>query len=148
MDIIANANVQPDMQQIGEYITGEAGALWHELNGYIARTFVSKPQIAYSVCAAKPGWNVKYKKRGRALCTLYPERKGFVALVVLSEKDQHVFDMAKPSYTRYVRDLYRGCKPLGSTRWLMITVSDKAVLQDVVKLLHLKLDGSKKSFPV
>ncbi|KAB2952754.1 DUF3788 family protein [Heliorestis acidaminivorans] len=32
--------------------------------------YQAKPHITYSKCSAQPGWNVKYKKSGKSLCTL------------------------------------------------------------------------------
>ena len=50
-----------------------------------------KPILSYSNCAMDKGiwkgWNVKYKKSGKALCTLYPKQGYFQALVVIGAKE-------------------------------------------------------------
>ncbi len=142
MDMILDRSAEPSFEDIRGYIAGDAGSRWAELTDYIEETYASTPLLAYSVCAGKPGWNVKYKKGGKALCTLYPESDGFIALVVLSAADMDVFEAVRGDYTDYVRELYDGCKTFNSTKWLMIRVSDDNVLEDVKKLLKLKL--SKK----
>lgn len=142
MDMILDRAAQPASEDIREYIAGEAAARWDTLTRHIEQAYSSKPLLAYSVCAGKPGWNVKYKKGGKALVTLYPERGGFIALVVLSAADMDVFEAVKSDYTEYVVNLYDGCKPFNNTKWLMIRVSDDNILEDVTKLLRLKL--SKK----
>jgi hypothetical protein len=142
MDMILDRGAEPSFEDIKGYIAGEAGERWGKLTGYIEEAYSSKPQISYSTCSGKPGWNVKYKKGGKALCTLYPESDGFIALVVLNSADMDVFEAVKSDYTDYVAELYDGCKVFNNTKWLMIRVSDDNVLEDVKKLLKLKL--SKK----
>jgi hypothetical protein len=59
----------PTLDEIDRYISSP---LWTALRGFIEGDFQSRPSVQHSVCAGAPGWNVKYKKGGRALCTLYP----------------------------------------------------------------------------
>lgn len=143
MDIIQNKEIMPDMQQVGEYITGEAKFRWKYMVSEIETDFKAKPKIAYSVCAAKPGWNIKYKKSGKALCTLYPEEDGFVALVVLSLKDMDLFNTVRQGYTAYINKLYDDVKPFKGTKWLMINVTNQKIADDVLKLMHLKREAAK-----
>lgn len=143
MDMMQNKEIMPDMKQIEEYITGEAKLRWHNLISQIETSFQAKPKIAYSVCAAKPGWNIKYKKSGKALCTLYPEQEGFVVLIVLGLKDMDLFDTVRQGYTEYINKLYDGVKPFNGTKWLMIDVTDQRISDDVLKLMHLKRDVAK-----
>jgi len=144
-DTIADKTREPDMQDIEKYIEKDAKTRWQSLISHIESTFGSKPVITYSVCIGKQGWNVKYKKSGKALCTLYPERDQFIALVVLSANDMQLFDIVKQSYTPYLTALYDRCKLFNGTKWLMITVSDDAILADVQKLMLLKLHAAGKN---
>ena len=137
-DVILDRKRTPDMQAIEDTIEGAAKTRWKSLLGFIEGEFNAKPQISYSVCAGKPGWNVKYKKGGKALCTLYPEKERFIALVVLSSGDMDVFDLVKSSYTDDLNALYENCKPFNGTKWLMTSVTDDDILEDVKKLLKLK----------
>ncbi len=45
---------------------------------YILRRPKAIRQLEYSKCSLKPGWNVKYKKSGKALCALYPMEDYFI----------------------------------------------------------------------
>ena len=73
---------KPGMEEIVKFI-GQSGELWEDLISYIEKTYKVKPQNSYSCCSAQPGWNVKYKKSGKSLCTLYPMDGFFIALVVI-----------------------------------------------------------------
>lgn len=138
MDIIANPSVTPDMKGIENSIKGEGRLLWQALTVHIESAFRAKPLIAFSACAAKPGWNVKYKKSGKALCTLYPEKEGFTALIVLGAADMMRFEAARPTYTLKICALYERTRLFNNTKWLMVSIADETVLADVKKLLALK----------
>jgi len=139
VDIIHDSKAELDLDAIGQYIGEPGRQRWADLNAHIEGAYRARPQIAYSVCAGKPGWNVKYKKGGRALCTLYPEPDGLTALVVLSAQDIARFEAARASYTDTLNRLFDETTLFNGTRWLMIRVEDDAVLEDVKRLFTLKL---------
>jgi hypothetical protein len=98
--------------------------------------------VSYSGCAAQPGWNVKYQKAGRSLCTLYPMGGFFIALVVIGTKEEAEAELLKPALTQEVQSLFIG--PASSMgRWLMIPVTDERVLADVKALILLRRKTKK-----
>lgn len=123
---------QPDFKQIGTYI---GTVLWQELCRYLEETYGVKPTIEHSICSAAPGWNVKYKKSGRALCTLYPAEGYFTCMVSIGRKEAMQAELLLSSCTDYVRTLYWAAKPFNGGRWLMIEVRSPAILEDVKDLI-------------
>ena len=138
MDVIHNPAVTPDMPAIEGSMAEAVQERWRNLTAHIESAYKSAPLIVYSVCAGQPGWNVKYKKGSKALCTLYPEPDSFIALVVLGQADLVKLDAVRPVYTSYLLELADGARLFNNTKWLMIRVTDDAVLDDVKKLLALK----------
>lgn len=61
--------------------------LWDDLANYLQQTYNVGPKLFYSCCSMQQGfwkgWNVKYKKSGKALCTLYPKQGYYIALVAV-----------------------------------------------------------------
>lgn len=139
MDIILDRSATPDMHVIEDYIEEPVKQRWLELICHIEGAYRAKPQISYSICAGKPGWNVKYKKSGKALCTLYPEPDSFIALVVLSADNIARFLADRAAYTDEVNTLFDKTKLFNGTKWLMIRVSSEEVLADVKRMFELKL---------
>ncbi len=138
MSIIQDPSAVPDMKTIAESITGDAHSRWLSLNEHIQDMYNAKPQIVYSKCSAKPGWNVKYKISGKALCTLYPEPESFTALVVTAAADMEKFILARAIFSDSFNMLYDRTQLFNNTKWLMIGVINDTLLSDVEKLLHLK----------
>lgn len=138
---ILNSSVEPSLDNITNYVEGNARKRWRELIVFIENNFKSKSTITYSKCSAKPGWNVKYKKCGKALCTLYPDKDNFTSLVVLSNLDMEWLKGMRDNYTSYTLNLYDNCSLFNGTKWLMIDVTSDEILDDVKKLLQLKLSS-------
>jgi hypothetical protein len=139
MDIVHDRATEPAFKAIAQHIGEQGRYRWLDMTAHIENTYHVKPQMSYSVCAGKPGWNVKYKKSGRSICTLYPEPDSFVALVVLTALDIERFEMVKPCYSEELNRLFDETKLFNNTIWLMIRVDSDQVLQDVKRLLALKL---------
>lgn len=131
-----SAEIQPDPQQISAFIDNP---LWEEMNQFLKTNYSVEPDYSYSGCNAQPGWNVKYKKAGKSLCTLYPMDGYFIALVVVGSKEVNEVEMILPTCTDYVQDLYKNTDSIPRMgMWLMINVTDSDILEDVEKLIQIR----------
>lgn len=133
-----NGDKMPSFEDIEKYI-GEGVILWRELLSYIEETYQVQPQMTYSKCAAQPGWNVKYNKSGKSLCTLYPVKGYFIALVVVGAKEETEVELALESFTPYIAGLYRKTPFSCGGHWLMIEVKGKGILNDVKRLINMRV---------
>ena len=52
------------------------------------------------------GWNVKYKKSGKSLCTLYPKQGYILALMPVGLREMNEAELLMPSCTQYTRTLF------------------------------------------
>lgn len=141
---IFNAEHIPSDEDIREYL-GDVRPIWDELTAYIEKAYQVEPQVAYSQCAAQPGWNVKYKKSNKSLCTLYPMAGYFIALVVVGPKEEEEVKIGMDAglFNTYIKELYDKTAYSALGRWLMIEVKDKAVLNDIKHLMSIRV-GVKK----
>lgn len=136
-----NKNNNPDWGDISSYIDN---SLWGKLNNYLQHAYEIKPELSYSNCSAQPGWNIKYKKSAKSLCTLYPEKGYFIALIVIGNKEELEADLMAPRLTKYVEELYRNTRSMKMGRWLMINVTDEDILEDVISLIKLRVKPKAK----
>ncbi len=95
--------------------------------------------MTYSMCAGQRGWNVKYQKSGKSLCTLYPMEGYFISLVVVGAKEEEEVEMVSGTFTPYVEELYRKTPFSCGGRWLMIKVTDESVLKDIKSLIAVRV---------
>ncbi|HWQ79035.1 MAG TPA: DUF3788 domain-containing protein [Anaerovoracaceae bacterium] len=136
---------EPDDDNIKAFI-GKAVPLWEDLQSYLEDAYRVPSKMTFSKCSAQPGWNVKYQKGGKSLCTLYPMEGFFIALVVIGAKEEAEAEAAMTLglLTPYLQELYRKTAFSCGGRWLMIQVTDRAVLEDVKRLIaiRVKLKGN------
>ncbi|MDL2318300.1 DUF3788 domain-containing protein [Eubacteriales bacterium OttesenSCG-928-A19] len=125
----------PTMEQMNEYVQNP---LWNELHGYLQSTYDTKPKQAFSACSGQPGWNVKYQRGAKSLCTLYPMEGFFITLIVVGVKERGEVELLLPGFTEHVQDLYAHAGSLMGARWLMINVTDEAILEDVKRLIDVR----------
>lgn len=135
------AGKAPGLAEIAGFI---ANPLWEELRGFIEESYGVSPMVEYSKCSGAPGWNVKYKKGGRALCTLYPQAGAFTCMISIGRREAPEAELLLPGLTPYLQNLYQQAQPFNGGRWLMIDVTEPAVLPDVKALLHLRVRPSTK----
>jgi hypothetical protein len=127
-----------------DYASFTSSPLWEEFAGYIGDTYGAKPEYAHSGCSGQPGWNVKYRKSGKALCTLYPMPGYFIALVVVGPKDRPQVDALAPEFGAYMSELYsrvEGHPTMGA--WLMAEVKDETALRDVKRIIEVRVKPKK-----
>jgi len=128
----------PTFEDIDKHI-GEGASLRQELHSYIEKTYQVSPNMTYSKCAAQPGWNVKYQKSGKSLCTIYPMEGFFITLVVVGSKEETEVESALELFSPYVAELYRKTTFSCGGRWLMVEVKDKSTLEDIKKLITIRV---------
>lgn len=126
---------QPSPGEITEYI---ASPLWADLNRFLQESYETAPSYSYSACSGQPGWNVKYQKAGRSLCTLYPMKGFFIALVVIGSKEQGEAELLLPALDAHIQNLYQNADVVMGGRWLMIGVTSEQILANVKDLIQLR----------
>ena len=134
-----SAENEPSEKQIKKYVDSP---LWDDLTDYIQQTFKSKPKLSYSNCAMDKGfwkgWNVKYKKSGRALCTLYPKKGFILSLVPIGLRDMNEAELLMPLCTEYVQSIFKQAPSMHIGKSLAIEVRDEDVLNDLKSLIKLR----------
>jgi hypothetical protein len=94
------------------------------------------PELDYG--GIKYGWSIRYRKSGKSLCTLYPEKGAFTILIVLGKEEVEQFEGQMNDFgTEFVK-LFRSAQQFHDGRWLWIRVLDKSDTEDVRRLLVVK----------
>ena len=130
---------RPRLEDIKAYI-GPTVAYWDDLVVHLEEIYQPKKQLDFSKDSLQPGWNVKFKKSGKALCTLYPMPNYFIVLVVVGPKNEIEVKKSMDSgfFTPYVKELYDKAKYSLLGRWLMIDVKNQTVLKDIIQLIQIR----------
>lgn len=128
-------DVIPELRTIATWVNTP---LWAEFLQYMEETYQIRTTIEYSGCGMAPGWNVKLRKSGKGLCTLYPQDGWFIALVVIGPKEKDEMELMLPTLGEYTQSLYANTKEGMGQRWLMFQVRDATILDDVKQCIGIR----------
>ncbi len=130
----------PTNEEVLQFL-GKAEPLWSWLVRTIETVYRVMPRLEHSTCSGQPGWNIKYKKSGKSLCTLYPMQDYFIALVVIGTKEENEVQLAARSgvFGNTVRELYENTRFSAMGKWLMIPVKEQEEAEDVLKLIEIRM---------
>ena len=76
---------KPTEDEILDFIGESTKAAWFEINQFLEERYDSVPETVFY--GARYGWNVRYRRSGKTLCSLFPEKGGFTVLIVLGSKE-------------------------------------------------------------
>ena len=133
---IKDMNYEPNMAEIGELINN---SLFTELCQHLEKEYKALCKIEYSKDVWLRGWNIKFKKAGKSLCTVYPKENYFTVLVVVGNKEKESVENVLPQMSDEIQEIYANTKEGNGQRWLMIDLETSgAVYNDVLKLISIR----------
>lgn len=137
---LQDKNNQPTIEAISEYIRNP---VFMQFCLEIKNTYKCNERIEYSSCSWEKGWNIKFKKAGKNLCTIYPRECDFTVMVVIGAKEKASVEAILPECTAELSDIFNQTKEGNGQRWLMIDLEDKENLyNDVLCLIQIRSSGS------
>ena len=141
MTDLQDKNYCPTIKEISEYVRNP---VFMQFCSEIENTYKCNGKIEYSSCSWEKGWNIKFKKAGKTLCTVYPRECYFTVMIVISTKEKAFVEEILPESTIELSDvynqtLYSQTKEGNGQRWLMINLEDKGNLyNDVLHLIQIR----------
>lgn len=133
---IKNYNYLPTIDEISAYIKNP---LFDDFYTEIVKCYKVQPKIEFSKCSWEYGWNIKFKKSGKNLCTVYPRENYFTVLIVLGVKEKLAVEAIFSTLSPTIQEIYHQTKEGNGQRWLMINLEDKDKLyRDVLELINIR----------
>ena len=129
-------DIVPSVSAIRRKLGSKAAQHWEELCCYLDENYDFQPLLKYY--GKKYGWTVQYRRSGKTLCSLFPEKGAFTVLVTLGPKE---LERLKPSYYELspdVRRIIRHAHEYPEGKWLWIRILKKRNLRDIFVLLLCK----------
>lgn len=140
MDLLDHS-YQPTLDEIGEYI---GNPVFGKFCSEIGDKYKGKEKIEFSSCSWERGWNVKFKKSGKSLCTVYPRESYFTVLVVIGQKEKEAVESMLPGLSPELQNIYRQTREGNGQKWLMIDLEDQdSIYRDTLRLIEVR-GGQKK----
>lgn len=133
---LQNKQYRPTLEEIGQYV---GNPLLMQFCTELKTEYQCSEAIEYSACSMEKGWNIKFKKAGRALCTVYLREGYFTAMVVVGRKEKERVDAILPDCTEELQEIYARTKEGNGQKWLMIDLEDDGELyRDTLRLIAIR----------
>ncbi len=124
---------EPSAEEIAAAL-GAAKPWWDRLLAFIAETYQMPGEFSFG--GKNYGWNMWYRKSGKSLVSLYPQKDSLIAQVVLGKAE--VEQAEALTLGEHVGQVFRETPQLHDGRWLFIPVISAADVDDVEQLLLVK----------
>ena len=132
---------KPTEEETVSFIGERAKGAWLEIRQFLEDRYDLVPETIFY--GAKYGWTIRYRKGGKTLCSLFPEKGGFTVLIVLGKKESEKALSMQDELSSKIRKLLGDTKQLHDGRWLWIRLLTTSDTDDVKKLLQIKRKQKK-----
>jgi hypothetical protein len=126
---------QPTPEEIRSAL-GSRFPLWERLTTFLEKSY--RIEGTWSTWGpAKSGWNLRYRRKGKALTALHPQQERILAQIVLGKAQ--VERALRLELGEKVSQMLQEAPQLRDGRWLFIPVASESEVEDVEKLLLVKM---------
>jgi hypothetical protein len=127
----------PDEESLSTWLGSLNYKRWIKLRKYIETYYpgVFVPEWLFG--GKKHGWGLRYKK-SKSFCTLIPERKRFVVLIVFGKKEREKVETILNELSPPVRESYENATTYHDGKWVTLTVDRAEIFNDIKSLLKTK----------
>lgn len=133
---LRDKTARPTLEDMAAYVRNP---VFQDFCAALMERYGCRETIEYSACSMEPGWNIKFKKSGRSLCTLYPRESFFTVMVVIGRREKEAVEAILPDCAPQLREIYAQTREGSGQRWLMIDLEDRDQLyQDVFRLMDIR----------
>lgn len=133
-----NMHLVPDLEMIADFIRNDSFQMFcHE----IMETYCVKPIFQFSKCSWEMGWNVKFKKGSKTLCTLYPRENYFTVMVVMGKKEKESLELIFNTLNPITQQTILNTEEGNGQRWIMLDCEDvDSCYEDIKRLIALRVN--------
>lgn len=126
----------PTLEELCEYVRNP---VFDRFCFEIKNRYRINEKIEFSKCSWAPGWNIKFRKAGKSLCTVYPNEAYFTVLVVVGVKEKDAVETLLPDCSSEMREIYSRTQEGNGQKWLMIDIEDAGIFyDDVLRLIDVR----------
>ncbi|MCI9136845.1 MAG: DUF3788 domain-containing protein [Lachnospiraceae bacterium] len=126
----------PALEEIEQYV---GNPVFTGFCSEMKSTYQCSEKIEFSSCSWERGWNVKFKKSGKTLCTIYPRESYVTVMIVVGKKEKDAVEAALPECPGKLQEIYYQTKEGNGQKWLMIDLEEEGDNYDaLLRLIQIR----------
>jgi len=126
---------------------GKASCAWEKLVGHIRIYYMMDELWDEGKPTNKHYNNLRFRRGGKTLITLCIREGYFIACIVLGKEEQAKFDEQRVNFSEAACNVYDDTHVYHDGRWLAFDVYDDLLIDDFIRLLHIKRKPNRKVLP-
>jgi hypothetical protein len=128
---------EPDKRSLSAWLGAVPHGRWMRLMDFIDTNYpgVFKPDWIFG--GKKHGWGLRFKK-SKSFCTLIPERKRFLVLIVFGKEERARAEEMKANLGPVARRAYDEATIYHDGKWVVLPVERDKMLTDICRFLAVK----------
>ena len=134
---IIDPDAPPDARKVKNWIGASAYDYWRRLGAIIDDLYPGVFVPEWLNGGKKHGWSLRYKK-SRSFCTFIPERNAFKLQITFGAKEREKVEALRDQISPMTLKAYDNAKTYHDGKWLLLTVDNHVILDDVRMLLSVK----------
>jgi len=128
-------------------ILGDASPAWEKLLSHIRYHYAMDEKWVEGKPTHKTYHNLFIRRSGKSLI-MFGIRVGyFQTCVVLGKDEREKFEAQRDTFGDVICQEYDRAETYHDGKWLGFDISDESLLDDIIRLLHLKRKPNRKVFP-
>jgi hypothetical protein len=137
--VFCDKHSEPSLPEINITV-GPRLPLWDELIGTIRERYTPLEDLKF-LYGKEYGWGIRFRMKGQLLTSLYPTEGGFTVQINLNPADIDTALGMQPG--KNVQQAIARANPYPEGRWLFIPVESSADLEDIYRLLELRVKSKR-----
>jgi len=126
---------------------GSASKAWEKLVGYVRYHYVMDEKWVEGKPSHKNYNNLFIRRSGKSFLILSIREGYFIAGVVLGKVERDKFDEQREIFGEIVCKEYDNAETYHDGKWLGFEVRNESLVDDIIKLLHIKRKPNRKVLP-
>ena len=128
--VFTNKKTEPTIGDIFG-VLGKKRLLWDKMEVFISKNYAAQAQLKFY--GKRYGWAICYKKAGKALLSLYPQRKYFVIQIILNK--EHIKKTLDLNISTEIKHSIKNARRYWKGRRAFIKVVNDKHLSDAQKVI-------------
>ena len=134
----------PDLKEIRKFISSKkAIKAFDSLLKFLDENYNFEQQIVFG--GKRFGVMVRYRKNGKTLVSVFPEKDAFSVVLVYGKKEVILFNANKDVFDPFIIDIFDNTPQLHDGKWMLINLNDSILLPDLEKMIMIKKSVKKQS---
>jgi len=134
----------PDMAEIRKFIkSSKAVKAFDALLDFLGKNYNFEQEIVFG--GNNFGVMVRYRKNGKTLVSIFPEKGAFSIVLIYGKKEVITFEANRAVFDPFMTSIFDNTPQLHDGRWMLITLNDSTLLPELEKMIMIKKSVKKQA---